>query len=482
MSLFRLKKMTRLNYLTKDKIEEIHSATLQLLESSGVRVANQETKTVLEESGSIISDDIVKIPERLVKECLKSVPSSFSLFSRDGSESCTIGEENVLINPGSSAAHFKDRNTGEIRKGTSEDITNLVKVVEHLEYIKLQSTALIPSDIPMGVAGFYRLYAILKNSTKPVVTGAFTKDDFSFMKEILEIVSGGAEEHAKKPQAIFDCCPTSPLSWNDTGSQNLIDCAKASIPAQIVPAPLMGVSSPITIAGTLVQQNMEILSGVVIAQLVNPGTPLIYGGAIGSFDMRYGTPRFSAVESTMTACMSNEIGKSYGMPTHAYLGTSESKIEDSQSGYETGLGLIMGILARINVISGPGLLAQLNCLSLEKLVIDNEYCGSALRLIKNSDELSVDEIQDLIGKVGPGGDYLKQKHTAKNYRTKHLFPSDILSRLNIQSWIADGKKTTVDQARAVVDNLLKEETVLCIPSSIDKDLDKVYASAKKTLS
>ncbi|MHA1136099.1 MAG: trimethylamine methyltransferase family protein [Candidatus Thorarchaeota archaeon] len=482
MNWINLSEMTRLAYLTKDKIEDIHSTTLQLLEGSGVRVTNQEAKGVLEESGCIISDDIVKIPERLVKECLKSVPSTFSVFSRDGSKSFAIGEENVLINPGSSAAHFKDRTTGAIRKGTSEDIMNLVKVVEHLEHIQLQSTALVPSDVPMEVAGFYRLYTTLKHSTKPVVTGAFTKDDFSFMREILEIVSGGAEEHAKKPQAIFDCCPTSPLSWTDTGSKNLIDCAKADIPAQIVPAPLMGVSSPVTIAGTLVQQNMEILSGVAIAQLVNPGTPIIYGGAIGAFDMRYGTPRFSAVESTMTACMSNEIGKSYGIPTHAYLGTSESKIEDSQSGYETGLGLIMGILARINVISGPGLFAQLNCLSLEKLVIDNEYCGSALRLMKDSEDISTDEISDLIIKVGPGGDYLKQKHTMVNYRTKHLFPSDILSRLNIQSWIEDGQKTTVDQARIIVDDILKKETTPILSQSVKEKLDKVYADAKKHLS
>lgn len=482
MCLFRLKEMARLTYLNNDMIEEIHSTALQLLESSGVRVANHEARAVLEESGCIISNDIVKISEPLVKECLKSVPSIFSLFSRDGKETFTIGEENVFINPGSSAAHFKDRISGVIRKGTSKDIIDLIKVVEQLEHIKFQSTALIPSDIPIGVAGFYRLYVILKNSRKPVVTGAFSKDDFSFMRKILELVSGGTEELAKKPQAIFDCCPTSPMVWNDTASQNLIDCAKARIPAQIVPAPLMGVSSPVTITGTLVQQNIEILSGVVIAQLVNPGTPIIYGGAIGSFDMRYGTPRFSSVEATMTACMSNEIGKSYRIPTHAYLGISESKIEDAQSGYETGLGLIMGILSRINVISGPGLLAQLNCLSLEKLVIDNEFCGSALRLINNFDDLPVNEISDLISSVGPGGDYLKQKHTLKNYRTKHLYPSDILSRLNIQSWIEDGQKTTFDQAKVMVDKLLKEETVSDIPRTKEEQLDKVYAEAKKTLS
>jgi len=476
-----MKEMTRNSYLTRDELEEIHSLSLALLFDTGIRVSNEEARSFLQDAGCTIANDIVKFPESLVKESLQSIPHQFTMFSRNGEDSLIIGGDAVLINPGSSAAHFKDRSTGEIRKGKSEDIANLVKVVDQLEHIQMQSTSLIPSDVSTGVSGIYRLYIALKYSIKPIVTGAFSKDDFSFMQAMLEQVSGSTEELAERPLAIFDCCPTSPLTWGDVGSQNLIDCCKAGIPAQIVPAPLMGVSGPVTLKGTLVQQNMEILSGLVIAHLVNPGTPLVYGGAIGSLDMRYGTPRFSSVEATIAACMSNELGKYYRSPTHAYLGTSDSIIEDSQSGYETGLGLIMGVLARINIISGPGLLAQLNCLSLEKLVIDNEYCGSALRLIRESDSLIDDEIQDLIHDVGPGGNYLGKKHTQKNYRKRHLFPSDVLSRLNIQSWVDDGKKTTFDRARVIVDTLLKNETELGISKSVEKQLDDIYDEAMKIL-
>ena len=473
--------MTRITYLTKEELLEIHSLTLKLLFETGIRVSNNEALGLLKQGDCLISNDIVHIPESLVTESLRSFPRKFSVYSRNREQSFTIGEDNLLINPGSSAAHIRDRNTGEIRKGKSDDIIDLVKVVDQLENIQMQSTSLIPADVPTSVSGIYRLYIALKYSTKPIVTGAFSKDDFSFMQSMLEQVSGGAEELTDRPQAIFDCCPTSPLIWGDVGSQNLIDCAKAGIPAQIVPAPLMGVSGPVTIKGTLVQQNMEILSGIVITHLVNPGTPLVYGGAIGSLDMRYGTPRFSSIEAIMAACMSNEIGKYYGIPTHAYLGTSDSIIEDSQSGYETGLGLVMGILAGINVISGPGLLAQLNCLSLEKLVIDNEYCGSALRLVRDSDSLIDDEIQELINDVGPGGNYLAKKHTQKNYRQKHLFPSDVISRLNIQSWIDEGQNTIIDRARVILDTLLEKETELVILNSTERQLDEIYNEAKKVL-
>jgi len=463
----------KLSYLTKENLEDIHSKTLQLLQDSGVSVMNIEAGELLENAGCTLSGDIVKIPESLVKDSIRQPPSTFNLFSREGKQSATIGKENVLINPGSSAVHFKDRETREIRKGTSRDLVELVRVVEQLEYITAQSTALFPSDIPEEIAGQYRLYVVLKHSSKPIITGAFSKEDFHSMREMLEVVAGGPDDLAKKPQAMFDCCPVSPLIWSDTTCQNLIDCAKANIPAQIVPAPLMGATSPTTIAGTILQSNVEILSGIVISQLVNPGSPLVYGGAIGALDMRYGTPRFNSVEAVMAACMSNEIGKFYGLPTHAYLGTSESKTEDSQSGYETGLGLILGVLSGTNVISGPGMLAQLNCQSLQKLVIDNEYCGSALKLKQESEILALDDVRELISSVGPGGEFLKNRHTLKNYRKEHLFPSDIICRLNVASWRDEGAKTTFERANSIVDKFLSEEPVVALPKSIIGELNTI---------
>lgn len=471
--------MASISYLTKVNLEAIHSNTLQLLQDTGISVMNEEAKEILGSAGCKIAGDIVKISESLVKDSLQTTPSTFKLFSREGKQSITIGENNIIINPGSSAVYFKDRESREIRKGTSRDLVELVQVVEQLEHINAQSTALFPSDISEEIAGLYRLYVTLKYSSKPIVTGAFSKKDFHGMREMLEVVAGGSHELAKKPQAMFDCCPVSPLIWSDTTCQNLIDCAKAGIPAQIVPAPLMGATSPITIAGTILQSNVEILSGIVISQLVNPRSPLVYGGAIGALDMRYGTPRFSSVESIMAACMSNEIGKFYGLPTHAYLGTSESNTEDSQSGYETGLGMIMGVLSGIDVISGPGMLAQLNCQSLQKLVIDNEYCGSALRLKQESEIVLADDIHKLISGVGPGGEYLKNRHTLKNFRKAHLFPSEIICRLNVNSWRDEGARTTVERATTIVEDFICEEPVTALPKSTVVELDKVLYRAEK---
>ncbi len=469
--------MISLRVLSQDDLDSIQNAALELLEKTGVAIKNEYALKLLRDSGCTVENNQVKIPSSIVLESIRKAPSSFELHTRDGAHPISIGSDNVFFNPGSSAVYFKDRVTRVIRKGTMNDCIELVQLVENLEHVKAQSSALVPSDVSEHLSGLYRLYIILKHSNKPIVTGAFRKDDVGLMKLLLESVVGGPEELVRKPRTIFDCCPTSPLAWDDVSTQHLIDCSTSGIPAAIVPAPLLGATSPITIHGTLIQSSVEILSGVVISQLVNPGTPVIFGGATGSFDMRYATPRFSAMESILAACASSEIGKHFDLPTHAYLGASDAKTEDSQSGFESGIGLVLGALSGINVISGPGMLAQLNCQSLEKLVIDNELCGSANRLSKGIDFESIEVITDLISKVGSSGHYLKQKHTSKKLRSEHFMPSEVMCRLSPDSWIESGSKNTLDRAHERVNQILDNHTP-DFPEQID-ELEKTFDEIKK---
>ena len=390
-----------------------------------------------------------------------------------------MGEDNVIYNPGSSVTYFRDRETREIRKGTTADLEILVRLVDALGNLHAQSTALIPTDIPETVSDFYRLYLVLKNSTKPVITGAFRKQGFHDMFQLLEVVAGGVEELVKKPRAIFDCCPSSPLIWSDVTCQNLIDCATNGIPAEIVPAPLLGATSPVTISGTVVQTNAEVLSGIVITQLVKPGSTVIYGGAPASFDQRYATPRYGAIEAMITACSSAEMGKHYGLPTHAYLGLSDSKVEDAQTGFESGLGIALGAMAGINIISGPGSLAYINMQSLEKLVIDNELCGTAFRLSKGIDLEEMSVLTELISKVGPGGDFLGQRHTAKNLRREHFMPSDVIDRLTTESWLDEGSKNMLERAREKVQTILKTHKPVPLSPETENTLDTTFRTILK---
>jgi trimethylamine--corrinoid protein Co-methyltransferase len=469
--------MTSIRFLSKASLESIHQASLKIIEKTGIRVKNDLALSILKENGCTVESEQVYIPSSLVDDLVKRTPSKFTLYDREGENSFTIGSDSVLFNPGSSSIYVKDRESRIIRKGTKKDLVELTVVVNSLKHIKGQSTALIPSDVPVAISDFYRLYILLKYSSKPIITGAFRKEGLDDMKKLLEIFAGGQEELTRKPRAIFDCCPISPLVWSDTTCQNLLDCAASGIPAEIVPAPLMGATSPITINGTIIQSNVEILSGIVMAQLLNPGTPIVYGCAVAGFDMKYATTRFGAVESMIAACASSEIGKHYGIPTHAYLGSSDSKIEDAQSGYESGLSLALGALARINVISGPGMLAQLNCQSLEKLVIDNELCGSAYRLIEGVDVDDLNIIPELLEAVSPGGDFLRQKHTSKRFRSEHFVPSSVICRLTVDRWLAEGSKNALDRANERVNAILKDYSYQ--PTEHDKELESVFGQLLK---
>jgi len=465
----------KLGLLTRDDIILVSTASLEVLEKSGIMVKNQRALKVLDEAGCDVKSQVVHFPSNLVEESIKKAPSKIELHGRDGDGSRTIGGDNVVYNPGSSAIYFLDGNTGEMRRASSRDLLQLVRLVDALEHIQAQSTAIVPSDVPEEISDLYRLYVILKNSSKPIVTGAFTKEGFFDMKRMLEAVVGGSEELTNAPRAIFDCCPSSPLMWSDVTCQNLIDCAESETPAEIIPAPQMGATSPVSIAGTLVQSTAEILSGIVISQLTRPGAPVIFGGSPAAFDMRYCTARIGAIEAMMAACMSAEIGKHYGLPTHAYLGLSDSKRVDAQSCYESGLGITLAALTGINVVSGPGMLACENCQSLEKLVVDNDLCGAAFRLLRGVTTDAMALATGLIERVGAGGHFLAERHTRENLRKEQFMPSDVIDRLTPESWVKGGSKDTTTRAKEIVDRLFKEH----IPTPLSRDADKRLSEAFK---
>jgi trimethylamine--corrinoid protein Co-methyltransferase len=266
--------MPRISYLSRNDIEAIHAASLEVLEGTGVLVKNPNAVELLERAGCRVEAQVVHIPPSLVEECLKKAPSSIGLHMRDGDGSLEVGGDNVIYNPGSAVIYFLDRDTGEMRRGLTRDLVQLVRLVDALEYVQAQSTAIVPADVSDVISDLYRLYIILKNSPKPIVTGAFTKEGLIDMKRMLEAVVGGPEELANAPRAIFDVCPSSPLMWSDVTCQNLIDCAKHGIPAEIISAPEMGATSPVSISGSLVQSNAEFLSGFVISQTVVSGAPM----------------------------------------------------------------------------------------------------------------------------------------------------------------------------------------------------------------
>ena len=466
-------------FLTREQIKSVQEASLELLDRTGMAVMNVPAREMMQQAGCNVSGERVRIPQDIVRRAIASVPRTFRLHSRDGDRSFVIGGKNVMFNPGSSAATFLDSSTKDIRPGTAADLVKLVKVADALEYIDAQSTALIPTDVPEKIQDLYRLNLVLRNSDKPIVTGAFTKEGLLDMVHMLEAAVGSPEDLAKKPRAIFDCCPVSPLTWGDITPQNLMDCAERMVPAEIIPAPMMGATSPVTIFGTLIQSNAEVLSGIVISQLKRPNAPVVYGGSLALFDMKYGMICLGAIETAMAACASAEIGKSYRIPTQAYLGLSDSKMPDAQSGFESAIGLLLAGITGINVVSGPGMLAFENCQSTEKLAIDNEICGMVKRLLRGLETEDVGSVLSLLDSVGPRGEFLSADHTLSKFRSEQFMPSDITCRRPVNSWKELGGSDAYKRASGRVDKILSVHKPKTLPEARERSLDGAIASILK---
>ena len=481
MTRFSFSGMPRLQLLSRDEVESIHLASLKLLEETGVKIYNDRALKLLVDAGCEVdfSSKLARFPQSLVKESLVKAPSTIRLYSRNGKHDRILEGNRVTYDPGSTALYFLDSTTGEVRRPVSKDLADFVKLTDALEHVQAQSTALVVSDAPEAVVDRYRLYIVLKNSPKAIITGTFSIEGLYDMKRMLEAVVGGEKELARKPMAIFDTCPSAPLKWSELLSQNLIDCAKFRIPAEIIPMPQLGISGPATLAGSLVQHNTEFLSGLVMAQLANPGAPVIYGGSPTTIDPRYASACLGAIETMMLGCSYAQIGKYYGLPTHMYLGLSDTKVIDAQCGFESGIAITLGALAGINVISGPGMLNFENCQSLEKLVIDDAICGMALRLIEGVRVEDATLAVDLIRKVGPGGMYLAEKHTLEWFKKEQYIPSDLIDRQEFKTWKAAGSKDISQRAKERVEKILKEHKPEPLQPDVEKDLDNVMKDIMK---
>jgi len=427
---------------------------------------------VLEDAGAHVNHvtGIVSIHEKLVSEALAKAPKTIRLYSRCRKNELTLDADNVYYAPGSTAPFILDR-SGTVRRPVSVDLINLVRIADALENIQIQSTALVVSDVSDSIADVYRLFLALKNSPKPIMTGAFNLEGLQDMKRMLQIVAGGEEELSRWPIAVFCACPTSPLRWTDLAVHTLMHCAASKLPVEVVPAPQLGATGPATIAGAMVQHNAEFLSGIVISESTKPGAPVIYGGAPAAFDMRYCTPRSGAIEAMMVVSGYAQMAKYYGLPTSAYVGDTDAKTIDAQAGFESGLGIVLATLAGVNIVSGPGAMNFLNIQSLEKLVIDDAICGMARRLkegIVVSDETIACEA---IKKVGPGGHYLNLKHTAEWIRKEQFMPSPIVDRQNLEAWKKKGSRDSAAHAAEIVDKLLREHIPESLSSGIQSRLD-----------
>jgi trimethylamine--corrinoid protein Co-methyltransferase len=467
--------------LSHGLLAQILDEAFQLLHDPGVRVHNDDALILLGEAGAAIDREgrIARIPEKLARQALETAPREFTLYDLNGRRAVVYGGDHVHFDPGSAAISILDSETQEQRPPRTADLVRFFQLVETLPQIDAQSTAMVSADVVEEIGDLYRLYLALHFMRKPIITGAFRKDTWGTMREMLAVVAGGDQALADRPIAVFDVCPSPPLLWSDLTCQNLIDCARAMIPAELVSMPLAGATSPVTLAGALVQHTAENLSGVTIGQLARPGSPIVWGGSPAVFDMRHGTTPMGDVGTWMIDCAYAEVGKSLGLPTHAYLGMSDAKIVDAQAGLESAGGTILAALTGVNMVSGAGMMDFESCQSPEKLVIDAEIIAMAKRLLAGIERRDDPIALPLMRRLGHRADYLGEEHTLRWFQKEFHLPSPIIDRGSLDAWRAAGSPSTFERARARVSKLLATYRPPELPEGLPAELRRIATTAAR---
>jgi trimethylamine---corrinoid protein Co-methyltransferase len=475
----------RIQLLSPELVGRILREAFELLMSPGVRVGSTVVE-LLRSAGVEVNDGIARISERLVQQCLGSAPRDFYLYNRQGEKAVHYGGDDVHFDPGSCCVQVLDPDTLEARPSETRDLVRIVQVTEMLPQFSAQSTAVVCSDAcsdgcsdrgaPSAIGDLYRLFIVLQHSDKPVVTGSFSAAGLQGMIDLLVADSGNAEKLRQQPRAVFDVCPSPPLNWSEFGSHNLLDLARAGVPAEIVAMPLAGGTAPVTLAGSVTQHAAEALAGITLHQLAGPGSPIVWGGAPAIFDMRTGGAPMGAVETAMLNMACAEVGKHLGLPTHGYLVATDSKFVDAQAGAESARSAMLGALAGINMISGAGMLESLACFSVEKLVIDAESIASAQRLARGievrSDGRGPTLATAMFAQTGLSGEFLQLKETRALFRQEQHLPSPVIDRS------ARGSEPPSDiftRARTRVDDLVSKYRKPALPEDMLRKFQAIVA-------
>ncbi len=331
-------------------------------------------------------------------------------------------------NPGSSGLYVFDHRTGARRPAQTSDFVDYVRLAGGLEHIAYLATAFSTADVPQPIADAWRLYLILTQAQRPVVSGAFTEHGVPRMAEMLALFRRDRTDLAARPQAIFTITATGNFRYSEDSCQNLLDCVEWGIPVEIVPVTLMGLVAPVTALGATVFHTVDVLAGITMAQIVRPGAPVLFGGAPAAFHMRETTAPMTAIEAMRLDLAYVAVAKHLGLPTQTYLGMSENRAVDAQAGAESFGGALLAALAGVNSVSGPGMLDYTIAFSLPKLVLDDELCGQALQVVRPFEALGDLPAIDLAREQLAEGNLLTAAHTVAHYRDALYTPGPIWDR------------------------------------------------------
>jgi len=444
--------------LSEESILKVHQTVMQVIEEVGFEVQSDKALELFGRAGARVDREkhLLRLSESKVKELIESAPSEIRLYGQDEAHDIVLGGRRVYAGTGGTALHVYDPGVNQKRLASIEDLRCIARLVDKLDNIHFYLLPTYPNELPLEQVDVNRFFAGLDNTTKHVMGGVYTPDGAKQVIHMAEIVAGSAERLRQRPLISMIACIISPLRMDKTYGDLIVTIAKNGIPVACPAEPLCGATSPVTLAGNLVVQTADSLLGVMLTQIVNPGTPVLFGSVATNTDLRDLKYLAGSVEMGLINAAGAQMAQFYRLPFYATGGMTDSKTIDAQSGYESALTGLLCALSGANFIhDAAGLMEFAMTVSYEKYVIDNEILGMVMRAVEgikvNDDTLAL----DLIKQVGPGGNFVAARHTRHFMRSEHYQPT-LSDRNSQEEWLAKGGKATWERASKIVKEILAE--------------------------
>ncbi len=449
----------RLEPFTKGELQRIHGATVRVLEHTGVRVLEPEAEKLLGSMGAEVepSSHVVRIPEALLKELVMRAPSHFKLYGRNEKHVMGFGEGNSYMSSMGTAVQVEDSD-GTTRPARLKDVEDFYRLVDALPHLDHASWVVWPRDVPDELVHIYEIIWGFRFTTKPLDGYNWGRQFSQDTIDLAAIAAGGVEELVKRPLLLGFTNPVSPLTLARESTEGLLVFARNMQPTTIPTECLAGGTAPSTLAGTLVQQNAEVLASIAVAQCARRGAPVFYGSVSTIMDMKTGNVALGAPEAGLISLGAAQLARYYGIPSRGTGGNTEALTANYQAGAETASTLLAAALAGFDFIyDAAGSLESSLTASVAKLILDHDVCGEVKRLVSGIDVSEDTLATQVIEAVGLKAGYLSHPHTINHYRTEHFVPATFLRSPRSIPGVTD--RTLKEQALARAEALLRDHVV-----------------------
>jgi len=472
------------NILSPEEVEAIHQATLRILSEIGVTLTHVKAREVLTSSGAAIRDERVLLPPNLVEACIARCPHQVTLRGRGGAVK-TLGDGSLNFHNlggardiyNGSAVSYHDPGADEHRFATLQDLRDATRLLDALENCTTITPFFTPQDVPGALMSLAMYRHALPCTIKPLQgPGVQYAAEARYAVKMAEVIGGPGEVLS------LSLSPVSPLNLPEHEAEAIMEIARLGITFGPLPCPTAGTTAPFSIAGALAQQNAEVLIALVLAELVNPGLPIIYCGRLAMMEPRTGISVWGGVELGLASAGTVQIGHRYGLPVNVYGFSTNSHTLDLQNGFERALNAAIPALAGADELSGIGEMEAGVMGSFAQMVADNELAGSIRRLrrgfVADDDSLAVEVIAAAMNGTH---NFLGQKHTSRYLRSGEVLLTRLAERGTWEMWDNGGRKGMAERAQAEAERILREHVVPPLDEAQEKELDALMQAAEREL-